>query len=100
MISSAGSPSTVSTTRPRICALRYGFASSTTESATRGSRAMLRAFRERPCVKNAMRPSSRIAQTGIECGAPSGSSVARWTKLRPSVKSDATFASSGMRSPR
>jgi hypothetical protein len=27
-------------------------------------------------VKKAMRPSSRIAQMGIECGEPSGSAVA------------------------
>ena len=52
-------------------------------------RARFRALRDVDCVKNAMRPSSRIAQSGIECGAPSGSTVARCTKFRPSVKSAA-----------
>jgi hypothetical protein len=52
-----------------------------------GSAARFRALRDVDCVKNAIRPSSRIAQIGIECGDPSGSTVARWTKFRPSMKS-------------
>jgi hypothetical protein len=48
----------------------------------------LRALRDVD-VKNAMRPSSRIAQSGIEWGEPPGSVVARCAKFRPSVKSAA-----------
>ena len=85
MIASASSPSTVSTTRPRIWAILYGCSWSTIEIATRGSAARLRALREPGWVKNAIRSPSSAIQTGTLCGAPLGSTVATWAKFaRPS----------------
>ena len=78
MISSAASPSTVSTTRPRTWAIRYGCSWSVIENATRGSRARLRALRDAGWVKNTTCSPSMPVQTGTECGAPLGSTVARW----------------------
>ena len=83
MISSAASPSTVSTTQPRICAFRYGFDESTTDSATRGSRARFRPLRDVDCVKNAIRPSSHVAQIGIECGEFFVGRLLRQIRVRP-----------------
>src|SRR3954453_17911400 len=96
MMASAGSPSIVSATRPRTDAIRYGFWRSTTDSATRGSRATLRALRLVGCVKKTMRPSSRPAQIGTVCGEPSGRTVARWTKLGASNSARTSSASSVM----
>ena len=50
MTSRAASPSSVSATRPRTCTIEYGFSCDTAEIATRGSRARLRALREKPAA--------------------------------------------------
>ena len=81
MISSASSPSTVSTTRPRTWAILYGSSWSVIEIATRGSAARLRALREPGWVKKAMRSPSSATQTGTLCGAPLGNTVATWAKF-------------------
>ena len=78
MTSSASSPSSVPTTRPRTCAIRYGCSWSVIENATRGSRARLRALREAGWVKKTTCSPSIPVHTGTECGAPLGSTVARW----------------------
>src|SRR5256714_3200061 len=87
MVSSAASPSTGPTTRPRSGALRWGFSRSTAEIATRGSRSRFRAFRLPGWVKKTTWSPSTPIQTGTECGEPSGSVVARWAKLRASRSS-------------
>src|SRR5439155_17824506 len=97
MTTSASSPSSVPATRPRIWAIRYGFARSTIEMATRGSRARLRALRELGWVKNAIRPSSKPTHTGTVCGDPSGSTVARWAKFGASSSARTSSGSSATR---
>jgi hypothetical protein len=77
-ISQAASPSIHSTTRPRTMIGSNGLSTGVIESATRGSRRRLRAFRESGPVRNAMCSPTVVTHSGIECGAPSGSTVARW----------------------
>src|SRR4051812_47377765 len=96
MMGSASSPSTRSTTRPRAWPIRYGFAPSTIEIATRGSASRLRALRDPGCVKNTSRSPSRSIQTGTECGPPSGRTVATWAKLRPARSARRSSGNSAM----
>src|SRR3954447_18547010 len=98
MTCSAASPSSVSTTRPRIRAVRYGLSWSVIEIATRASRARLRAFCDAGCVKNAIRsPSSIPTHTATECGAPLSMSVATWPKFAPRNSARTSSFSSAMR---
>src|SRR5262252_11184697 len=53
------------------------------DSATRGSRLVLRALSEPSPVPTRIRSPSRSTHTGAACGEPSGRSVARWAKLAP-----------------
>ena len=48
------------------------------QKAMRGSRSRLRALRDCGCVKKTTCSSSIPVHTGTECGAPLGSTVARW----------------------
>src|SRR5215469_14026211 len=54
--------------------------------ATRGSRRVLRPLTELSSVAIKRQSPSRPIQTGALCGEPSESSVARWAKLRPSIR--------------
>src|SRR5215218_1750800 len=76
MTTSASSPWSVSFTSPRTWTMWYGFSWETEESATRPSRSRLRALREPGWVKKAIRSPSIRHQTGTECGAPLGITVA------------------------
>ncbi len=76
-IAQAASPSIHSVTRPRMITGSNGLSGGVSESATRGSRRRLRALRESGPVRMAMRSPSGSTQTGTECGAPSGRTVAR-----------------------
>ncbi len=66
-----------STTRPRSWASAYGSATSTIESATRGSRRVFLALSEPSPVPTRMRSPSRVTHTGADWGEPSGMRVAR-----------------------
>src|SRR5690606_4734998 len=65
--------------------MTYGFPVSVTDTATRGSRARLRALREPGPVRKASRPPSQPTQSGTTCGPPSGSTVARCATCGPAT---------------
>src|SRR3954462_9715944 len=83
-ISQAGSPSSHSTTLPRMMTGRNGLSAGVRESATRGSRRRLRALREPGPVRMATWSPCVAIQTGTEWGAPSGRTLARWAIEVPS----------------
>src|SRR5688572_14604128 len=75
-----------STTRPRSCTSSYGSRKSTIDSATRGSRRVLRPFSEPSLVQTISRSPSRPTQTGTLCGEPSAIRVARCAKFGRSMR--------------
>src|SRR3954447_10678700 len=76
-ISQPASPSIHSTTRPRMMTGSYGLSAGARDSATRASRRRLRAFWESGLVRKTILSSRVLTQSGIECGEPSGRTVAR-----------------------
>jgi hypothetical protein len=70
------------------------------DTATRGSRLVLRPFKEPSLVQTSRRSPSRPTHTGVLCGEPSGISVARWAKFGRSMSALASADSaSGMMAP-
>ena len=78
MISSAASPSTVADDPAAHLRHPVGLLVVGDRERDRGSRSRLRALREAGWVKNTTWSPSMPVQTGTECGAPLGSTVARW----------------------
>src|SRR5262245_16176154 len=99
MAASASSPSTSSTTRPRISTRSYGFSVSMCESETRGSRRRFSSFTRPIAVLNMMRSPSRSIHIGVTCGDPSVFSVARCQKFGASTRPRTSSLSSTITSP-
>src|SRR6059058_5476992 len=76
--------SSTSSARPRISTESYGFSKSKTVTATRGSRARLRAFCLSLVIEKSTESPSRRNQTTEACGPPSGFTVATVAKFLPS----------------
>jgi hypothetical protein len=71
-------------TMPCTWALSYGLAESKTTTVARGSRIKLAVLRRFLGSANTMSSPSRLVQTTVECGRPSGSRVERTAKFLPS----------------
>src|SRR4051812_14213105 len=83
-ISQASSPSSHSTTRPRITIGSNGLSAAVSDSATRGSRRRLRAFCESGPVRETTWSPWVSTHSGTVCGEPSARTVARWATCVPS----------------